>query len=147
MQMQKAKPNKSTKTSLQSRVAFYARTATKEQNAVEKLEEAIYSYKNRLEKYPNWNIVGIYTDTGVSGSTLERPALQRLVGDCRAGKIDMVVVESSFHLARNVILLREIFEELNRLHIEIFCENNMIVPFPNKLGKHFESKAYMEQAK
>ena len=32
-----------------------------------------------------------YLDAGVSGGTLERPALQRLLADCRAGKIGTVI--------------------------------------------------------
>ena len=34
-----------------------------------------------------------YLDAGVSGGTLERPALQSLLADCRAGKIGTVITQ------------------------------------------------------
>jgi hypothetical protein len=43
----------------------------------------------------------IYTDAGVSGATLERPELQRLIADCRAGKVGMVITRDADRLSRD----------------------------------------------
>jgi len=42
-----------------------------------------------------------YMDAGVSGMTLERPELQRLMADCRAGKIGTVVTQDPERLSRD----------------------------------------------
>jgi DNA invertase Pin-like site-specific DNA recombinase len=44
----------------------------------------------------------IYADAGVSGATLERPELQRLIADCRAGKIGTVVTKDLDRLSRDM---------------------------------------------
>ncbi|WP_300392871.1 recombinase family protein [Henriciella sp.] len=55
-----------------------------------------------------------YDDGGYSGGTLERPALQRLMGDIRAGKVDLVIVYKADRLCRSMAKfynLLEFFEE------------------------------------
>ena len=45
------------------------------------------------QKHAGWIAVGdLYDDGGISGGTLERPALQRLLADIRARKVQTVVV-------------------------------------------------------
>ena len=43
-----------------------------------------------------------YLDAGVSGGTLERPALQSLLADCRAGRIDTVITQDLERLSRSL---------------------------------------------
>jgi site-specific DNA recombinase len=54
------------------------------------------------------------TDAGVSGATLDRPALQRLIADCRAGKIGVVITKDTARLSRDasqLFALLRIFEQ------------------------------------
>jgi site-specific DNA recombinase len=56
----------------------------------------------------------IYMDPGVSGCTLDRPELQRLIADCRAGRIGMVITRDPERLARDkgqLLALLRIFEK------------------------------------
>jgi DNA invertase Pin-like site-specific DNA recombinase len=56
----------------------------------------------------------IYVDAGISGVTLQRPALQQLIADCRAGKIAAVVTQAPERLSRNseqLLALMQIFRE------------------------------------
>jgi site-specific DNA recombinase len=56
----------------------------------------------------------IYTDAGVSGATLDRPALRRLIADCRAGKIGVVITKDTARLSRDssqLFTLLRIFEQ------------------------------------
>jgi DNA invertase Pin-like site-specific DNA recombinase len=56
----------------------------------------------------------VYMDAGVSGLTLERPALQRLIADCRTGKIAAVTVQHPDRLsydARQLLTILQIFQE------------------------------------
>jgi site-specific DNA recombinase len=47
-----------------------------------------------------WRCV-VYMDAGVSGGTLQRPELQRLLADCRAGKVGTVVTKDPDRLSRD----------------------------------------------
>jgi DNA invertase Pin-like site-specific DNA recombinase len=47
----------------------------------------------RSQRHEGWTLLPAhYDDGGLSGGTLERPALQRLLADIRAGRVDLVVV-------------------------------------------------------
>jgi site-specific DNA recombinase len=55
----------------------------------------------RYAKRHGLKIREMYIDPGVSGITLERPALRKLLADCRAGKIGAVIVKNAERLSRN----------------------------------------------
>ncbi|WP_178378533.1 recombinase family protein [Nocardiopsis flavescens] len=46
----------------------------------------------RFIEQQGWTLADLYTDDGVSGSLLERPEMDRLLADARAGRVDVVVV-------------------------------------------------------
>jgi site-specific DNA recombinase len=56
---------------------------------------ARYATRHRLK------LRGTYIDAGVSGATLERPALRQLLADCRAGKVHTVLIRDPDRLSRN----------------------------------------------
>lgn len=56
-----------------------------------------------VAKQRGWEVVGGYADSGISGTERSRPALDRLVSDCKAGKVDVVVVWKLDRLARCVV--------------------------------------------
>ncbi len=58
-----------------------------------------------------------YDDGGLSGGTLERPALQRLLSDIEAGKIDSVVVYKVDRLTRSLIDFAKLVETMDRTEI------------------------------
>ena len=68
-----------------------------------------------------------YLDAGVSGATLERPALQRLLADCRAGKIGTVITQDLERLSRNPLSLIAVLES--------FLEDGVNVEFSTEEGK------------
>jgi DNA invertase Pin-like site-specific DNA recombinase len=63
-----------------------------------------------------------YLDAGVSGGTLERPALQRLLADCRAGKIGTVITQDLERLSRNPLSLIAVLETDNTTSFALGCE-------------------------
>ena len=81
--------------------AIYVRVSTQEQA---KEGYSINEQIDRLEKYADahgWIIVKIYTDAGHSGANQNRPALQDLIEDVKAGKINKVVVYKLDRLSRS----------------------------------------------
>ena len=55
-----------------------------------------------------------YDDGGVSGGTLERPALKRLLADVQAGRIDMVLVYKIDRLSRSMLDFLKLVETFER---------------------------------
>jgi site-specific DNA recombinase len=68
----------------------------------------------RYAKRHGLNIREIYIDPGVSGITMERPELQRLLADCRAGKVGMVITKDTTRLSRDTCQLLLILRKFQR---------------------------------
>ena len=84
-------------TSKPVRCAIYARVSTEhglEQdfNSLDAQHDAAQAYI-RSQVHAGWTLIqSRYEDGGYSGGSTERPALQRLLADVRARKVDVIVV-------------------------------------------------------
>jgi len=58
-------------------------------------------------------LTDMYDDSGVSGGTMERPALQRLLTDIKAGKVQIVVVYKVDRLTRSLADFAKIVDLLD----------------------------------
>ena len=91
----------------QVRCAVYTRKSTEEGldqdfNSLDAQREACEAFI-RSQKSEGWVLVpNTYDDGGISGGTLERPALQRLMVDIAAGRVDIVVVYKVDRLTRSL---------------------------------------------
>src|ERR1051325_2270392 len=65
-----------------------------------------------------WMVSGEYVDTGISGSKEHRPALDRLLSDCRKRQVDAVVVYRYDRFARSVRQLVNALEEFRSLGVD-----------------------------
>jgi site-specific DNA recombinase len=89
------------------RCAIYTRKSTEhnldlEFNSLDAQREACEAYI-RSQAHEGWRLVRTgYDDGGLSGASLDRPALQDLLGDLRAGKIDVIVVYKVDRLTRSL---------------------------------------------
>ena len=70
------------------RAAIYARVSTRNGQHPEMQLAELRCYCQRRE----WEIAGEYVDAGISGAREQRPALDRLLADCRKRRVDAVVV-------------------------------------------------------
>ncbi|SDJ31740.1 Site-specific DNA recombinase [Lachnospiraceae bacterium G41] len=86
------------------RVAVYARVSTDDPNQTSSYELQKNHYEDLVNRKPNWELVDIYADEGISGTSLQhRDSFVRMIEDCRAGKIDLIVTKSVSRFARNII--------------------------------------------
>ena len=86
------------------RVAIYARVSTDDPNQTSSYELQKYHYEDMVNNHPNWELVGIYADEGISGTSLQhRDNFVRMIDDCHAGKIDLIVTKSVSRFARNIL--------------------------------------------
>ena len=52
-------------------------------------------YTEFIDRNPEWQLAGIYADDGISGTnTKKREEFNRMIEDCMASKIDMVITKS-----------------------------------------------------
>ena len=87
------------------RVAVYARVSSDKDEAKNSLKNQIAFFSSEIAKHPDWELAGIYQDQGKSGTNDRRAGFRKMVDDCRAGKIDVIMVKSVDRLARNTPLL------------------------------------------
>lgn len=86
------------------RVAFYVRVSTDDPRQTSSFELQKGHYSEMMNHHKNWILVDIYADEGISGTSLKhRDAFMKMIADCRAGKIDLIVTKSVSRFARNVV--------------------------------------------
>lgn len=85
------------------RVAIYVRVSTDDVRQTTSYELQKKYYEEFVTRHPNWTLVNIYADEGISGTSLKhQDEFNRMIADCKAGKIDMIVTKSVSRFARNV---------------------------------------------
>lgn len=104
------------------RVAAYARVSSEKMSMVESLSAQVSYYSGYIQRHPEWEYAGVYADEGFTGTKANRPEFQRLLDDCRAGCIDIVLTKSVSRFARNTLTLLNIIRELKELGIDVFFE-------------------------
>ena len=104
------------------RVAAYARVSADKNAAFHSLESQTDYYNNYIQAHPDWELTAIYSDNAVSGTKEDRPEFQRMLADCRARKIDLIVTKSITRFARNTVVLLEAIRELKKLDIDVYFE-------------------------
>lgn len=108
-------------------VAAYARVSTNHLEQEDSLERQTAHYTEKITGNPDWKFAGIYADPGITGTRADkRPEFQRLIADCRSGKVKRVLVKSISRFARNTVDALNYIRELKELGIGIFFENEQI---------------------
>lgn len=77
------------------RVAAYCRVSTDRDEQEFSYEAQVEHYTEFIDRNPEWQLAGIYADDGISGTnTKKREEFNRMIEDCMASKIDMVITKS-----------------------------------------------------
>ena len=115
------------KTEKKLRVAVYARVSTDDPRQTSSYELQKNHYQDVVNKNPNWMLVEIYADEGISGTSLQhRDAFKKLIEDCEAGKIDLIITKSVSRFARNTVDCLETVRMLKAMGIGVFFEEQNI---------------------
>lgn len=84
-------------------------------------------YTELITRNPDYEMVDIYADEGISGTnTKKRDDFNRMIADCRAGKIDLIITKSISRFARNTLDCLNYVRELKDLGIGIIFEKENI---------------------
>ena len=111
------------------RVAVYARVSTDDPNQTSSYELQKNYYEDMVTKKDNWELVDIYADEGISGTSLaHRDSFKRMIADCMEGKIDLIVTKSVSRFARNILDCIGYVRELKSLdpQVGVFFETENI---------------------
>ena len=108
-------------------VTFYARVSTDMMSQDESYERQKAHFEELIKARSDWNYVEGYADQGITGTRADkRTEFLRMMEDCKAGKINRILVKSISRFARNTIDALHYIKELKERHISIYFENEKI---------------------
>ncbi len=115
------------------RVAGYARVSTDHDEQFTSYEAQIDYYTNYINSRDDWEFVSVYTDEGISGTSIKkRIGFQTMIDDALAGKIDLIVTKSVSRFARNTVDSLTTIRKLKENGIECYFEKENIWTFDGK---------------
>ena len=107
------------------KVGIYCRLSIEDKDKLKTDDsQSIQNQKAMLRDYcheRDWEIYDIYCDDGYSGIDRTRPAFHRLLADCEAGKINLVLCKDQSRFSRDTVVIEQYindkFLELSLIHI------------------------------
>ena len=108
------------------RVAAYARVSSGKDAMLHSLSAQVSYYSNLIQSHKGWLYCGVYADEAKTGTRDTRDNFQRLLEECRAGNIDLIITKSISRFARNTVTLLETVRELKALGIDVYFEEQNI---------------------
>ena len=109
------------------RVAAYCRVSTNSEDQQNSLMAQMRYYENFLADSETERLVSVYADEGITGTRMDkREEFQRMLKDCRRGKIDRIIVKSISRFARNTKDCLSVLRELKELGITVMFEKENI---------------------
>ena len=122
------------------KMAAYCRVSTDQEEQLLSYENQVNYYTNYISENPLYEYAGTYADEGISGTnTKKRDEFNRMIADCRSGKIDMIITKSISRFARNTPDCLNYVRELTEMdtdfmlktldHIKVFEDGTLLVVF------------------
>ncbi len=109
------------------RVCAYCRISTNEEEQLSSYEAQVEYYTDKILQTPSWRFAGIYADEGIGGTSIrKRGEFNRMIEDCMAGKIDMVLTKTVSRFARNTVDSLKCIRQLKEKNIAVFFEKENI---------------------
>ena len=105
----------------------YVRVSTDNDDQLNSYESQINHYTDVIKNNKDWKFVGIYADEGISGTQIKnRTQFQKMIEDCKNGKIDVIIAKSISRFARNTVDTLNNVRLLRELNIDVFFEKENI---------------------
>lgn len=115
------------------RVAAYCRVSTDSDEQATSYEAQVEHYTAFIKQNSEWEFAGIFADDGISGTnTKKREEFNRMIGECMAGNIDLIVTKSISRFARNTLDCLKYIRELKEKNIPVFFEKENINTMDSK---------------
>lgn len=112
---------------IRKQVAAYARVSMDTEELRHSLSAQISYYSRLIQANPEWEYAGVYADRFISGTGKEkREEFRRMIADCEAGRIHIILTKSISRFARNTIDLLETVRHLRDIGVEVRFERERI---------------------
>jgi hypothetical protein len=110
------------------RVAAYCRVSTDSDEQATSYEAQVDHYTDFIIKNPEWEFAGIFADDGISGTnTKKREEFNRMIDECMAGNIDMIVTKSISRFARNTLDFLKYIRQLKEKISQYILRRNLSI--------------------
>ncbi len=128
------------------RLAPYCRVSSDSADQLHSFAAQIRYYSDFAKRHPDYELVDIYADEGLTGTDMsKRDELNRLLRDCKLGKVDRIIVKSVSRFARNTEELLVTLRMLKEIGVSVYFEeqgidtnklnSEMIVTFPGMVAQ------------
>ncbi|MFV0441426.1 MAG: recombinase family protein [Lachnospirales bacterium] len=115
------------------RVAAYARASTDSDEQATSYDAQVEHYTNFIKNNEEWELADIFADDGISGTnTKKREEFNRMIEECMAGNIDMIITKSISRFARNTLDCQKYIRQLKEKNIPVFFEKENINTMDSK---------------
>ncbi|MDE7242491.1 MAG: recombinase family protein, partial [Oscillospiraceae bacterium] len=109
------------------RVAAYCRVSSDSSDQLHSYAAQIRNYTEEISRHDGWELVDIYADEAQTGTRMDkREDFNRMLADCRKGKIDKILVKSISRFARNTRDCLAVLRELMALGVSVYFEKENI---------------------
>jgi site-specific DNA recombinase len=109
------------------RVAAYCRVSTDTEEQETSYETQVSHYTEYINSHEGWQLAGIFADDGISGTnTKKREQFNKMIDECMAGNIDMVITKSISRFARNTLDCLKYIRKLKEKNIAVWFEKENI---------------------
>ena len=109
------------------RVAAYCRVSSDSSDQLHSYAAQIRKYTEEIGSHDGWELVDVYADEGLTGTRMDkREDFNRMLSDCRKGRIDKILVKSISRFARNTKDCLASLRELLTLGVSVLFEKENI---------------------
>jgi len=109
------------------RVAAYCRVSSDSLDQKTSYDAQVDEYTKRIMANPEWEMVKVYADEGISGtSTKNRKQFNEMIDAARSGRIELIITKSISRFARNTVDCLNYIRELRERKVDIFFEKENI---------------------
>ncbi len=104
------------------RVAAYARVSCGKDVMLHSPSAQVSYYSGLIQKTPGW----VYADEAVSGTKNSRGQFQKMLAECWAGRIDLIITKSISRFARNAVTTLKTIREPRLIGADVYFEEQNI---------------------
>ena len=108
-------------------VVIYGRVSTEHEAQLSALENQKDWYKPILAQHPEWTVVKMYVDEGITGtSAKKRPQFMQMIADAKKHKFDMIITREVSRFARNTVDLLNYVRILKECNVNVIFEEQKL---------------------
>jgi DNA invertase Pin-like site-specific DNA recombinase len=112
------------------KAVIYARVSTEHEEQLSALENQKDWYKSILKQHPEWEVVKMYVDEGITGTSVKkRKQFMKIILDAEKGKFDLLLTHEVSRFARNTVDTLQYTRSLKAKGVEVFFINDNIRTF------------------